>query len=206
MKMSNAYYDEAKEALAQWNNGNGNIDLDFNSFKLRTELIPRYSFAVPNDEAIQAIKSLNLPIIEIGAGTGYWANLIAQSGVDIICFDTYCTKYHHGEWINCWYEVRNGGPEKIKENPNRALFLCWPDYEKAMASDCLENYTGDIVIYVGERGGGCTANDKFFAILDKDFELIKTIEIPQWWGIHDSLFIYKRINKKLVRQIWLGDY
>lgn len=44
----------------------------FQSFQKRDQMIHAYSWAVPGPEAIDAIASRG-PIIEIGAGTGYWA-------------------------------------------------------------------------------------------------------------------------------------
>jgi hypothetical protein len=62
-----------------------------------------------------------------------------------------------------------------------------------MGLNCLQNYNGSIVVYVGENGGGCNGCDDFHALLHSDFDLIETVEIPQWEGIHDCLFVYKRI-------------
>lgn len=198
--MNNPYYDEAKDTIAAWKNGQLTSEVLNNwsdAFRLRNKLVPKYSFAIPNEEAINEIAKLGVPIIEIGAGTGYWAYLLNSVGVDIICFDNYRSLYNFGDskpkqWDKVWFKVDIGEQDKIKEYPERTLFLCWPSYGTSMASDCLEAYTGDLVIYVGESSYGCTGNGKFFNILDKEFELTKEVKIPQWYGIHDYLFIYKR--------------
>jgi hypothetical protein len=191
--MSIAYLEEAKDYL-KLNTLNTHFEKLASAYKLRDELIPKYSFAIPNEEAIKEIASLHVPIIEIGAGTGYWASLLNAQGVDIICFDTFQGKYSHGDWRNRWFKVEKGGVEKVRENPDRALFLCWPDYNTNTANDCLKNYTSEFVIYIGEDRGGCTADNDFFDTIEKDFELYKQIEIPQWQGIHDMLYIFKRKN------------
>jgi len=188
----NPYYEEGKEHFEC--NHNRDFNKSFNTYHLRWKLIPKYSFAVPNQEALDEIKNLGVKIIEIGAGSGYWAHMLSQNGVDIICFDTYQTKYSHGEWEKKWFNIENGGPEKIREYPDRALFLCWPDYCSPMASDCLKEYKGEYVIYIGESDGGCTADGEFFKIIEREFEEVKVIPIPQWYGIHDYIYIYKRRN------------
>ena len=42
----------------------------------RHNLVVRYSWAIPDDGAIQKIKDLGRSVIEIGAGTGYWGSLM----------------------------------------------------------------------------------------------------------------------------------
>ena len=46
-----------------------------------------YAWAIPNNLALRIIQHYG-PVIEIGAGKGYWARLLVDSfGVDILCFD-----------------------------------------------------------------------------------------------------------------------
>ena len=63
-----------------------------------------------------------------------------------------------------------------------------------MASDCLSNYSGNIVAYVGEGNGGCTGNDEFHYQLAAHWDLEREVQIPVWYGLHDSLFIYRRLK------------
>ena len=48
--------------------------------------VRRYSFGVPDDAALEAI-ARRAPIVELGAGTGYWAHLLRARGVDCLAFD-----------------------------------------------------------------------------------------------------------------------
>ena len=61
-----------------------------------------------------------------------------------------------------------------------------------MASNCLKYFKGKYVIYIGEGYGGCTADDLFHSELKNKYNLINEIYIPQWDGIHDSLYIYEK--------------
>jgi len=189
-EVPNPYYEEGKEHFEC--NHNRDFNKSFNTYHLRWKLIPKYSFAVPNQEALDEIKNLGVKIIEIGAGSGYWAHMLKQNGVNIICFDTYQTKYAHDKWSRSWFKVKYGGPEKVRENPDRELFICWPDYGSSMAKECLNLFKGKYIIYIGESEGGCTADDDFFKIIERDFEEVKRVVIPQWYGIHDELYIFKR--------------
>jgi hypothetical protein len=49
-----------------------------------------------------------------------------------------------------------------------------------------------MVVYIGEHWWGCTATDAFHRLLDNEWEKINEIAIPQWDGIHDRVFVYKR--------------
>ena len=165
----------------------------------RGRLTHFYSWAVPNSKALEAIAEYS-PIVEIGAGTGYWAKLLQDQGCDVLAFDKApphkkSNPYHDcGVITNVWTEIRQGSASVLKrpECKGRALFLCWPPYNTSMASDCLRYFKGDIVIYVGEGGYGCTGDEAFHNKLNKDFEHVKTVGIPQWHGIHDCLTVWKR--------------
>jgi hypothetical protein len=161
------------------------------AYRLRHELVMKYSWAIPNREAIEAIVSLGRPIVEIGAGYGYWAKLISEAGGKIKCFDEVPRNIHLSS-LPTWYNVEAGGPEKAAENTDHALMLCWPPYNESMAADALRCYSGEYLIYVGESYGGCTGDNNFHEMLIAGWEKIDDISIPQWPRIHDYLVIYKR--------------
>mgnify|MGYP001603501330 CR=1 FL=1 len=52
----------------------------------REILVRLYAWAVPTEEVIRTLVK-HAPIVEIGAGTGYWAHLIHQMGGDILAYD-----------------------------------------------------------------------------------------------------------------------
>jgi len=161
----------------------------------RESRVHRYAWAVPDDAALR-IMAKHAPIVEIGAGTGYWAALLRARGVDIVAYDKDPPDGGEGHPFHAarraWTDVAVGGPEKAAEHPDRTLFLCWPPYDDPMAADCLREYRGDVVIYVGEGKHGCTADDTFHDMLAADWHLVRAHSIPQWAGVHDRLFVYRR--------------
>ena len=44
-------------------------------------------YAIPNDEILDAIAALDMPVVEMGAGTGYWSAMLHQKGVSIVAYD-----------------------------------------------------------------------------------------------------------------------
>lgn len=160
-----------------------NIPRGKSRHQIRDEMVRKYAWAIPNNAAIKELVKLS-PLVEVGAGNGYWGHLISKAGGDICCYDI--SKYSH-----YWFPVKRGGPEKSRMK-NRNLFLCWPGYYELMAFRALAGFKGEFVAYVGESENGCTGDEKFHELLDSDFVCVRGVSIPQWWDIHDRLKVYKR--------------
>ena len=162
------------------------------SYTRRGDCCREYAWAVPTDEAIQKIVEYS-PVVELGAGTGYWAHLVSQAGGDILRYDK-AQPLDNVDWgyTKAWCGLRLGGPSKAKKHSDRTLLLVWPPYDNPFAADCLKAYKGSTVIFVGEGEGGCTGDDEFFEILQSSYIKIEEVGIPQWGGIHDYMSIHKR--------------
>lgn len=163
-------------------------------FEERQKLCKKYSWAIPTMEALQRIADLG-PVVEIGAGTGYWAYLLRELGVDVLAFDIAPagTGYYNG-WhddVAAWTEIAHGGHEKAAYYPDRTLVLCWPPYATSMAYSALKCYRGNRLIYIGEDGGGCTGDAAFHDLLHTEWNC-EWFEIPSWEGIHDGMNICTR--------------
>jgi hypothetical protein len=176
------------------------------SFHARRVACDRFAWAVPHPGTLDVLASLS-PIIEMGAGAGYWALLLRLRGAHVIAYDrdppygTYAQ--HRNHWhrgtIVPWSPVRRGGPEVLKHHRVPTLFLCWPPYAEPFAYNCLKAYRGRRVAVVGEHGG-CTGDDKFEELLEAAWEIEREVSMPQWWGIHDYLRVFKRKNYRRQRR------
>lgn len=159
--------------------------------RMRHELVMKYSWAVPTDEALDTIKRHSENgLVEIGAGTGYWAGLLRARGVDVVAYDLQPYDSYNAD--GQWSEVLRGGQSKVREHPDRTLFLCWPPYNRPMAREALRYYAGDTLVYIGEGYGGCTGDDRFHRQLNLHWSEVEDVGLPQWYGIHDGLMVYKR--------------
>ena len=188
-------------------------------FEWRTCLCTYLAWAVPNDRALEALQILGESILEIGAGTGYWAWLLSNAGVDIVAYDAadshdgHKHRFRHGM-------VRDGGVEQAssKEHTGRALMLCWPDIvgdsalddadRGTFGVDTLRAYSGDTVVYIGELGpgvvkaakgwgdpfppGGSSASAAFQIELMAGFELAQRVELPNWPPYNSHLTVWRR--------------
>jgi len=155
---------------------------------LRSEYVERFGWAIPSDYALQRIADF-APIIEMGAGRGFWAACLEAERVNIVSYDI-------DPPVNAWVDIKEGTPEILADYPHRSLLMVWPPYEThpgaAMSYEALENYKGEHVLYIGESKLGCTGTDEFHDRLEEEFDEIEWVKIPLWYGLNDSLFIYRR--------------
>lgn len=181
----------------------------------RREFQSNFSWAVPSPDAIQAIVDFALSdtIYEIGAGKGYWASFIHELGGKIKCFDNPDSVFNYFKSPRCndrgqniadisefqtFYPVDFCTTMEVLEKCQKAkvLMFCWPEYDKDWAYEYLRNINPEKMIYVGEGYGGCCANDDFFNYIEGNYNEYKSVSIPQWNGIYDSLILYNRKDKK----------
>lgn len=167
----------------------------------RDRLIARYAWAIPNVAALRALAA-EAPLVEIGAGTGYWASLLRQMGVDILAFDANPpldeghTNRHCRNALavgTIWTKVRPGGPEQAGLHADRTLFLCWPPSDEPMAAAALAAYHragGRRLAFVGELGPTC-GDEAFREALHADWRPIKGVGIPRWRDLSDALTLWE---------------
>jgi len=158
-------------------------------YRKRDELVREYAWAVPNENAIKSIANFTDSIVEIGAGSGYWAWLLRQAGVHVRPYDNNKRTEYIGKR---WVRVFKGDSTSVRKHKDRALMLCWPEYDDPQAYDSLRFYKGDKVIYAGEGGYGCNACSKFHESISDNWTEMKNVMLPQWDGIHDNLRLFSR--------------
>ena len=117
-------------------------------------LAQRYAYVVPSDSTLAMLAALG-PLVEIGAGTGYWAYRLRSIGVDIVAFDQApldgerTNRYHLR--TRPWIDVEQGDQTVLSGYADRGLFMCWPPLFSSLG-DCLTYYCGDTVAYIGDGG------------------------------------------------------
>lgn len=130
-------------------------------------------YAVPNEDALDKIAKYS-PLVEMGAGTGYWSAVLQQRGVDIVAYDSEPPDsdenvYFHNSYTNILSGTCLDVLEKHPEYSKRALLMIWPnnpdnvdqskefhndDLPPVWDVDCLKAYMalgGKTVVFVGER-------------------------------------------------------
>jgi hypothetical protein len=159
-----------------------------------------FAYAIPNDVAIRRLVSAG-PLLEVGAGLGYWARLIRDGGGDILAVDRDWSagsdkpgfnpeNRFHGEGNEAWTQVVlvDDCVATVRDHPERTLFLCWPPWGNPDApepadgwfdAECLKAFSGDVFILVGEIGG-CTGSPAFERELRARWETRRCRDRHRW--------------------------
>lgn len=153
--------------------------------------IRRYSFAIPCVEAVRMLLALS-PLVEVGAGSGYWSRLLKEAGADVVSTDIGKQEGYSLLW-GCEGVEELDAVEAVRRHPDRNVFVCWPSYKGAWAADmALEVKPGRTLAVIGEGRGGCTADDRFFDALENGYDEAGSLRIPRWDGIYDALGVHVR--------------
>ena len=187
----NFFSDEAREERASnW------VRLDV----VGQALSMKYAWAVPDNRALKILEAFS-PLVEIGGGSGYWCRLLRERGVDILSFDR---KVNPRTW---WTYVGQGGPNMLENRrvaANRNLFLCYPDDSNPLSIKCLERFTGEYIIHVGELIStgtlsgypqapfGRTSCSEFSVMLQEHFHCLLVADLPRLPFSKDCISVWKR--------------
>jgi hypothetical protein len=152
------------------------------------------SWHIPSQELLDSLLAIS-PSLSVGAGLGYTEKLAIEKGGDLIVTDIEPSRNNNwcqGEF-HCEVE-KLSALEAIKKYPERNVFMAWPPYDHPMAYEvATAMLPGKLLLYVGESGGGCNGDDKFFGYLYENFEIVEDdISIPSWSGIYDSAVLYRK--------------
>ena len=186
---------------------------------LEAEILRRYGFAVPTEAALDAIVACSpRGVLELGAGTGHWAALLARRGVDVVAYDVAPPPSPANAWfagVQPWHHVHPGDERVVEECAERSLLLVWPTRNETSASDAIDEYHavgGDHVFFVGEGPGG-TGDSGFHARLGETAGCIacaygvadvactcginahwtrtSRTALPRWHGSETALHVYE---------------
>lgn len=168
------------------------------------------AWSVPTLEALRLIAGQG-PLLEVGCGNGLWASLLRDSlAADVLAFDTADWDARYGEregdgsmMGSRSAAVRQGGPEQVQAHPDRTLMLMWPDYSGrgAFGTTCLEHYTGDMLVLVGEWRGstygtvnpwGQSFSEELINSVERDFEVQTRLPLPCWPLAADAVMLWRR--------------
>ena len=158
----------------------------FQSDRRRT-FIALYAWAVPTRQAIQTIAAFvaGRKALEVCAGSGLWARLLADRGLQVIATDAEPAPDPHFP-----VEALEAEAAVQAHGDSEALLLCWPPFRADCAVRALRAFRGDRLVYVGDAR--FTADDRFHALVGKEWIVAQSIPLPSWPGLDDYTFLYQR--------------
>ncbi len=205
---SNAYWDAVKDdvrpADTPWDPGPQVGAPDYTDPEWwrrnvgRNDYVRRYAWTITAPETVAfVVEHSGSAVVDPMAGSGWWAYLLGEAGVDVAASDLYLPGTDDNHWhrdVEPWVPITAlDGVEAVRQHgAGRSLLLAWPPYDSPAGADILDAFQGDRVVFIGEGEGGCTGDDRLFALLDADWVEVAAHRPVQWYGIHDHVIVYDR--------------
>lgn len=193
-----AVRDHVKPGLSLWRTPAVDWLAVRNDLPRRKELVALYSWTVSDPVTVAFVaEHARGRVVDPMAGTGYWAWLLAQLGVDVVAYDLNppavgrTENFHHPDTPAYATVQRATAVESVLLHPDRTLLLSWPPYGFS-AEVVLKAYQGDRVVYMGEMEGGCCADDALFEAFERDWVEVAERVPVQWDALHDRVVVYDR--------------
>jgi hypothetical protein len=200
--------------------------------QVELDTVNRFAWATPDDRAMNILRHF-APIVEIGCGSNaYWCQQMKKAAIDVIGYDVApqtggtippeqtskkANAVEHRSTApqsQSDFVVRHGGPEVLKKHANRTLFLCYPDEDDGillgehdepvpLAAACLQHYSGEYVIHVGElfwdlplstdqAPWGRSSSNLFQECLASEFHCLLRAKLQNWLHTVDTISVWKR--------------
>ena len=163
-------------------------------FRARQYFVEQFSWAVPSLEALEKIKEYagDGKVLEIFAGSGLWTLLLRLMAVRVVSTDS-VPKVDGFAFV----QAQTATEAVQSEQDANLLFMCWAPYADPADYDALVEFHGEYVVTVSEGQYGCVGSDQFWEYLFDHYESIDHAEVPNWYGIHDHLEVWRRRTSEL---------
>lgn len=160
----------------------------------RLAFIRRFGFPLIVEETVRGIAECG-PLLEVGAGTGFLAHLLRQTGADIVATDAFKGEpaFVHGSHDKRLLAM--GAVAAVRRHPGRAVVMSWPSHCTPWAANAAREIPiGGILVHIGEGRGGCTGTPALHRMLDRDFEHVRRLPLPRFHGLYDNADILRRVR------------
>ena len=160
----------------------------------------KYNFALLTHEFLLSIKDMVVDleitkVVELGVGAGWLSFWLEKYGITVL--DSIDNMSGSWEWIKSPIKIKKQSAiSYVQKHPEIQLFiLCWPFMDNVATRIWKAMIPNQYLLYIGEGGGGCTANDRFFEATksneeEDNWNLRQSFR--SFWGIHDYPLVFKK--------------
>jgi hypothetical protein len=167
-------------------------------FNERERYISELGFSIPCQEVLDFLAGCQ-PILEIGAGTGFWSRLLANRGVDVIATDTGLSgkRGYYGFVVGSLHPtIQLQGKTAVRRFPDRNVFCSWPTLNHTWFRQAVRAMRiGRMLIVVREDA---VAEDSAWDYIERAFVQVANIEIPCFENLHDHVEIWLKKRDVLI--------
>lgn len=152
----------------------------------------QWGFSIPCAEAVQALLALG-PLVEVGAGTGYWTAILRAAGAEVAATDLHPrgrNSYGFEGGAHAHIEAL-GAVEAVRRYADRAVFCSWPSEGEswALGMTWAMRPGQRLAIILNPRNTGSRG---LFRYLATRFRELGSVEIPQFPVAADKLTIFEK--------------
>jgi hypothetical protein len=151
-----------------------------------------WGFSIPCAEAVAALRGL-APLVEIGAGTGYWSALLRAAGHDVIATDVQAAgEGPYGSGLGrCLDLEAMDAATAVERHPARDVFCSWPTEGADWAYEAATRVRrGRVFALIGDPAA--CATPALYDLLARDFEPVAEVALPQFPRVDDRLTLSRR--------------
>lgn len=189
--------------LCRWDAMYPKSNRDISNFskqiRLRDAYIEHCGFHIVTKELVDTIGPyLQGKVVEVGAGSGWFAAHLRAAGHKMTCYD-------NGSWEYPWTphtEILAGDGATVVSDADTVI-MCWPDYNMPFAHEvAMSMKSGAHLLHCGEGSGGCTGNNDFHDLVCADVTCAtdpSEIFRDKIWdvnrrfsGVHDSWSLWQK--------------
>lgn len=150
-----------------------------------------WGYSIPCKEAVEALCSLG-PLVEIGAGTGYWSALLCAAGADVIATDAAAAgEQQYGFTVGRHCETEHlTAQQAVLRHPDRTVFCSWPTQggKWALAAAWSMRPGQKLALISGSR----TGTPGLSRYLRTRFDTIGVVDTPHFPLLDDRLTIHRK--------------
>lgn len=170
------------------------VDESFAWGYVRQPFTSMFSFAMPCREAIDFIASHSRSIVEVGAGTGFWASLLARAGVDIVATDIGPEGGDFQQKGTHFPVLKQEATDAVLANPERDLLVIWPYKGPWLTRAVKALAPSKLVIFCGEFHEHMGADAEFFDMVRNVdlFEPIASFDMVRFSGMRDWMVVVRK--------------
>ncbi|GIF08710.1 hypothetical protein [Actinoplanes siamensis] len=160
----------------------------------RHDLVSEYAWTVTDPATVAFVAQHCGPrVVDPLAGSGYWAYLLGQHGIDVAASDLQPgeSQWHrHGVHVPV---VEEEGAAAVRDaGRDRTLLLSWPPYDTPIGAHLIQAYQGDRIVYIGEKAWGCCGDEDMWTALESGWTEAAEHKPVRWWGLRDWVTVYER--------------
>lgn len=147
----------------------------------RDLFIKEFGFAVPSAEAIALLAAA--PLLEVGAGSGAWAKLVAQAGGDVVATDPGLQAFPFS--LGHYRPVLPlQGKTAVRRWPARNVFCSWPSYDATWLRQAARAMRPGRTLFVVREDA--TANEETWDYIESAFCCTAQLELITFGSCHDT--------------------